>query len=95
MTDEHKELKFLHCPICRNQARVAEVELVKIDTTHPDEPWSSTVMVHIECMSCSDHIGSTVELPLEVIGDYDLPEIGSNIYNPLKIELKKRSKDDQ
>jgi hypothetical protein len=46
-------------------------------------------------MTCEDHLGTTVSIPLETMNDYELPEIGSNIYNPLMIELRKKADKDE
>lgn len=54
-------LKSLHCPICGQNARV--VAAVRD---------SDVVMVSLECMTCPDHLSSSINLPAEVVGQYDL-----------------------
>ena len=75
-------MKQFYCPLhgTTEGVRVCSLQLT------PDK----ILRVGLECMTCEDHLATTVSIPLEVVTQYDLPEIGSNIYNPLMIALKKK-----
>ena len=79
-------MKKFYCPLhgSTENVRVAELLLAP----------NRVLRVHLECLTCPDHLGTQVFLPLEVLQDYDLPEIGSNIYHALRTELRKRGIDD-
>ena len=74
--------KQFYCPLhgSHEGVRVSSLQLTE----------DRILRVGLECMTCEDHLGTTVSIPLETFTDYDLPEIGSNIYNPLMIELRKK-----
>jgi len=83
-------MKF-SCPIHGNSdgVRIAAVSIRDL------EGGLEELVVNLECLTCEDHLGSTVYLPLYggVMEKYELPEFGSNIYNALKRALKKRSEE--
>lgn len=80
-------MKFC-CPLHGNSegVRVASVDVRDLGDAGKE------LVVNIECVTCAEHLGTTVLLPYEpgIMEKYELPEIGSNIYNPLKNHLRKQ-----